>query len=460
MDDADPEPLPVRLKRRWASLRDFFRRDIWVYKSESRIRRFGVHVLKMGVLTVEGAARSDVFLLSAALTYQVVFALVPLLAVALSVFKGFGGLTGASARAEDFLLRYITPEVGDRLVTTIDSFIANINAAAIGVVGFLALVYTAFSLMHTVEKAFNRIWGIRSHRPLLRRFVVYWTILTAGPLLLIASVAASTFVQSHALFGWLNQHVPYFGTLTLTLAPFAFAWLLFTGIYLFMPNTRVQLRSAFVGAFVAGTFWEGMKTAYVWYNAKIVTAYAFYGSLGSIPVFLLWIYLSWIVVLFGAEVAFAAQHAATYKRELESLRVSPADRERLSLVVALEAVRPFEAGEPPPTGEAIAAATGAPIRVVHDLLFLLASQGILREVALGDRQDPGFVPARDPSRMTALDVLRAVRSHGDGFALPSANGSAAVYRLVEEAEARATESLSKATLRDLAGGGGGAVREA
>ncbi len=442
--------LGERLHRRWQVIQTFFKRDIWLHKPESRIRRFGYHVLRMGVLTVEGAVRSDVFLLAAALTYQVIFALVPLLAVVLSMFKGFGGLSGVSGKAKDYLLRYITPEVGDKLVTTIDSFIGNINAAAIGVVGFLALIYTALSLMQTVEKTFNKIWGIKSPRPFLRRLMVYWTMLTVSPILLVASVAMTTFVQSNGLYGWLTKNVPFFGSATLTLTPFVFAWILFTGIYVFMPNTRVQIRSAFIGALVAGTSWELMKSLYVWYNAKVVTAYTFYGSLGSIPIFLLWIYLSWIIVLFGAEVAFAAQHVETYKREIDVVKVSHADRERLSLVAAILAVKPFEAGEPPPTADAIASAMNAPVRVIHDILYELAAKGILREVGLGGNKDPGYLPARNPEQLTARDVLRAVRSYGDDYKLPEGHGASAVYRLIDDAEAHATEALSRVTLKDLA----------
>lgn len=451
---AESTGLGERLYRRWKDVEMFFQRDIWLHRPESRIRRFAYHVLRMGVLTVEGSVRSDVFLLAAALTYQVIFALVPLLAVVLSMFKGFGGLSGVSTKAKDYLLRYIAPEFGDKVTSTIDGFIGNINAAAIGVVGFLALIYTALSLMQTVEKTFNRIWGIKSHRPLLRRFMVYWTILTVSPILLVASVAMTTFVQSNSLYNWLTHNVPYFGAASLTLAPFVFAWVLFTGIYLFMPNTRVQLRAAFIGALVAGTCWEGMKSLYVWYNTKVITAYTFYGSLGSVPVFLLWIYLSWIIVLFGAEVAFAAQHVETYKREVEAVKISHADRERLSLAIAVQTVRPFEEGKPPPTAEAIAGLMSAPVRVVHDILYELAAKGILREVGIGGRKDPGYLPARNPALLTARDVLHAVRSYGDAYALPDGEASRAAYRLVDEAETRATEALSLVSLRELAGIGG------
>jgi membrane protein len=336
------------------------------------------------------------------------------------------------------------------LAGQINAFIQNVNATAIGVVGFVALLYTTLSLLATIERVFNRIWGVKTPRTLLRRFTVYWTFLTVSPIVLAASLSMTGFVQSHSLYVWLTEHVPYFGRAALLLTPYFMAWVLFTGFYIFLPNTRVQLGAAFIGAVVAGSAWETMKGVYFWYNTKVVTAYAFYGSLGSIPIFLLWIYLSWIVVLFGAEVAFAVQHVGTYRREVEQARLSAADRDRLALVVAVEIVRRFIRGDPPATGEEVAAKLRATIRMVNQVLFELAAQGILREVALPGRKEPGYLPARDPGVMTVRDMLQAVRAYGDPATLPDGTLAAAMYQLIEEAEGQASETLSRVTLRELA----------
>jgi DNA-binding IscR family transcriptional regulator len=193
-----------------------------------------------------------------------------------------------------------------------------------------------------------------------------------------------------------------------------------------------------------------MKTVYFWYNTHVVTNYKFYGSLGTIPVFLLWIYLSWIIVLFGAEVAFAAQHVNTYRREIEQTRLSAADRDRLALVVSIEVVRPFTAGARPPTGEEVALRLSSPVRIVNEILYELSSQGILRAVTLPDMKDAGYLPAKDPASTTARDVVAAVRNYGDQGALPPGERAEAVYRLLDQAEAVAMGPLQAVTLRDLA----------
>jgi membrane protein len=407
--------------------------------------RWSYRLLRMGVLIVEGFIKSEVFLLAAALTYQIIFALVPLLVVMLAVGKNFLG-----DQVQKFILQYTTSAVQGDVGKQIDEFIKNVNATAIGVVGFVALLYTSISLLSTIEKVFNKVWGIKTPRTLLRRFTVYWTFLTVSPILLAASLSMTTFVQSNHLYVWLTGHIPFFGRGILLLTPYVMAWILFTGFYIFMPNTRVHPGAAFVGGLIAGSAWEGMKGVYFWYNTHVITAYKFYGSVGAIPVFLLWVYLSWIIVLFGAEVVFAVQHVNTYKREIEQARLSAADRDRLALVVATEIVRAFVKGEPPLTGEEVAERLNSTVRAVNEVLFELSTQGILREVALPARKEPGFLPARDPGVMTARDVLAAVRSYGDPATLPDGERAGSVYALIDEAESHATAVLSRTTIRQLA----------
>ena len=455
----DEKPgLLGRLHTQVDRARTFVKRDLWLKLPEQRGPRLLYRACRMGVLIVEGFVKSDVFMLSAALTYQVIFALVPLLVVMLSFVKGVGGFASAGGAVQDFILKNILPKVGTSpngqggtdLAKQIDTFINNVNATAIGVVGGLALLYTSISLLTSIEKVFNRIWGIKEHRTFVHRFTVYWVILTVSPILLAASLSMTTFVTNNQLYGWLTTHVPFFGTATLLLTPYAVAWFMFTIFYIIMPNTRVHPGAALIGALVSGTAWEGMKSIYFWYQSHFISNYTFYGALGSIPIFLLWLYLSWIIILFGAEVAFAAQHVNTYKREIEQTRLSAADRDRLSLIVCVEVVRAFIRGDRSPAGEEIATTLNSPVRHVNEILYELTHTGILRSVTLAERKDPGYLPSKDPSTITARDVLAAIRTYGDGSTLPANPGANPLYELIDRAEALAMAPLSAVTLRELA----------
>ncbi|HLY74009.1 MAG TPA: YhjD/YihY/BrkB family envelope integrity protein, partial [Planctomycetota bacterium] len=247
-----------RLYSGWRRAQTFIKRDLWLGLPEARGPRFLYRALRMGVLIVEGFIKTDVFMLSAALTYQVIFALVPLLVVMLAVVKGVGGFSSAGGKVQHFLLENILPrmgeppvkglEGGDTIADQIDKFINNVNATAVGAIGVVALLYTSISLLNSIENVFNRIWGIKNPRTILRRLTVYWTFLTLSPVLLAASLSMTGVVQSNQLYVWLTTHVPYFGTATLVLTPYVVAWVMFTGFYIFMPNTRVHPGAALIGA--------------------------------------------------------------------------------------------------------------------------------------------------------------------------------------------------------------------
>src|SRR6185295_12269846 len=229
MNRPPDQGLGERVRRHWVRAQTFVKRDLWLHLPEQRGPRFVYRALRMGVLIVEGFVKSDVFMLSAALTYQVIFALVPLLVVMLAVVKGVGGFSSVGGSVQEFLLKNILPRMGPPpegaapggkdLASQIDEFIQKVNATAIGVVGALALLYTSISLLTSIEKVFNRIWGIKEHRTILRRFTVYWTFLTVSPILLAASLSMTGFVQSNGLYTWLTAHVPYFGKATLMITP-------------------------------------------------------------------------------------------------------------------------------------------------------------------------------------------------------------------------------------------------
>lgn len=394
--------------------REFMARDLWTISPAGRLPRFLVHFLRMMVLVFEGSVRSDVFLLSAGLTYQVIFSLIPLLAVILSFFKAFGGMSNLAEKAVDLIVRQLSadPNRGDELKVYIQKLLENTNEATIGVVGFIVLIVTAFSLLTSMEKSFNRVWAVHTFRPIFRRLTIYWGILTVAPLFLAVSITASSFVQSQYLYVWLSEKIPFFSTLVLSLTPFLFTWIVFLTLYVMMPNTHVEFGSALVGAITAGTMWEVAKMGYLWYNSTFVSVERIYGSLAAIPIFLLWVYISWVIVLFGAEISYAFQNVRTYRREIESPIVSQSFKEKLGVLLVLEACKAFVAGEKPPTAEILASKLNVPRRIVNDVLYLLAEQQILRELRGPDKDDPGLVPARDPETVKVRDVVKALHEYG------------------------------------------------
>jgi membrane protein len=423
-----------------ARARAYLREDLWKIEAEAlpRARRAGVSLLRLGVLVTEGLSRDRIHLRASALAYKTVFSLVPLLAVMFAVFKGFGGLAAIEADVRAFIQKNLAVGSSDSVIRAMDAGLANLHAGAVGAVGCAILMITAVLLLGTVENTLNDIWGVRQPRSIFRRFAIYWTILTLGPVLIGASTTFSAAISSSTVVAWLNAHVALAPLVAFVLPP-ALAWAAFTCLYLFMPNARVRVRPAVAAALLAAILWEAAKFGFIRYNAHIVPHYRIYGSLGALPVFLLWIYLSWLIILAGAEVSFAMQTLPARRREIRTPDASHESREQLAVRASLLLAARFRAGEPPLGAEDLARRLEVPIRLVNDALFALTSRGVLAEIHPGG----GYIPAKDLRLISLWDIVQAVRAHGS--APPSAPDPAVLP--AAEALARAGDA-SRAILQE------------
>jgi membrane protein len=436
-----PGELFLRVKK-------FIFHDLWTLDPARGWRRFSTYVLRTGVLVVENSINRELFVRAAALTYQIVFSIIPLFAVMIALLKSFGGLDKIAAEVRDFLLKNLAPNIGDQMVQSMNDVIDRMDAKAISIIGFLILLYTSVSLLSTIESAFNRIWGVRTARGLMRRVTVYWTLLTFGPIGIAVSLAVTGFVKNREAYRWILENVPLANAALLVVVPFVLTWCVFTAVYKIMPNTRVHWRSALIGALVAGTAWELLKRLYVLYNAKVTATYEVYGPLAAIPIFLLWIYASWVLVLMGAEVAFAAQHVTTYKRETDAPRLSHAFKQKLSVHLMVEIARDFIAGRDQGTAETMADRLKVPVRAVNEVLYQLTRAKLLVEMVRG--QTTTYLPAEDVDRITLRRIVEALRQTGDDPVFAPSDGRDRVEKMFHDAESSALEPLEKVTLRELA----------
>ncbi|HSM93685.1 MAG TPA: YhjD/YihY/BrkB family envelope integrity protein [Anaeromyxobacteraceae bacterium] len=366
-----------------------------------------------------------------ALTYTTLFALVPALVVAFSVVQAFAGQGGGiSERIHEFLIENLAVGARSTLEPYLDKFIANAHLASAGLVGGALLVYSGISLFSDVETAINDIWSIRRRRPLRQQVVTYWVGLTLGPLLLAASVMAS-----HAAKTWLaGSGVRFLGGLAGVLLTCAF----FTVIYYIVPATKVQLNAAAIGGLLAGVSWEVAKWAYAIFVARSVRYHAIYGSVAAIPIFLLWLYLSWTLMLFGAKVAFIVQHASALLRK-RPLASTQGSREILAGEAMLRIARCFDRGDPPPAEDEIASDAQALAEDVGEALAALRQAGLVTPTAEG-----GLVPSRSLDRISLLHVRTAVQGPGS-----EAPDEARVGRILKDVEDEAARRLSRITFQEL-----------
>jgi membrane protein len=453
-----PEKIPVR--QRIEKAQHFVKRGVWEVEPAGlgALRAWVLYNVRMFILVAEGTIHDQLLLRAAALTYKTVFSIVPLLAVMLAFFKGFGGTEKAGDELRQAALDKVTPGLS-QVMEGLNNSIANIHAGAVGGIGIVLLLYTAISLLTTVEQSFNHIWGIKKGRGFFWRCIIYWGVITLGPVVFMTSLTATAFVENSGLMGWIRENGGYANAGILFLMPFLVAWFAFAFLYYFIPNTPVRWRSALVGGIVAGTLWETAKVGYVFYVTSMAqSTWKIYGALGAVPIFLLWIYLSWVIVLFGAEWAFAHQNVRTYRREIAAETPSQAAQEELALMAMLLVTREYVAGGEPVTLRRLGETFNVPVRFANDILFRLGGAGLVREVS---GREPGYVPGRDAATISVKAVLDAVRRAGANPALGGPDGNGVVRGLLGRADAALDAELGHVMIGQLARAetGTGADRE-
>lgn len=240
-----------------------------------------------------------IFTQATALAYTTLVSLVPLCAVAFFLFKSFGGFENLQSQLEPLMQANLAPAFGDKITTYINEIVSKVHAGAVGTVGLIGFIVTTVLTISTIEKSFNLIWGVKKSRPLSRRITTYWTLLSIGPVLMTLSIMFGT-----KAFLWLkndNGLIANGLVILFSLIPYIASGILFSAVFFFIPNTQVHFKDAFKAGALTGIVFELAKLVYARYAVKTVSQDALYGSLVVIPVFLLWLYVVWLILLFGAE---------------------------------------------------------------------------------------------------------------------------------------------------------------
>jgi membrane protein len=324
----------------------------------------------------------------------------------------------------------------------IHDFVQNTRSGALGVTGMVLLVFIAIRMLVGIEATFNDIWGVTRGRNWLWRTVLYWTTITLGPLLLIAALGLAGGPHLQAAKNLIN-HMPLIGGFIFDLLPLVVLWLAFALAYLLVPNTRVHFGAALVGGIVGGSLWHLNNVFGFLYVSRVVTNSKIYGSLGLIPVFMVGLYFSWLILLFGAQVAYAFQNRRTYLQDKLVENVNQRGREFIALRLMTYIGQCFQGGRPPATLQAISLELGVPTRLAQQILQTLLTARLVTEVA---GAEPAYTPARPLEAINAHHVLHAMRA-GFGQELPPHDEPARTevygeFARIEEAERQAASAVT------------------
>ncbi len=353
--------------------------------------------------------RDQCMLWASALTYTTALSIVPFLAVAFSITKGLGFQN--TDYMQEILLRLSADR--EQVVSHIIDYINRTNVATLGSMGVGLLLFTVFTLLGTIEKSFNTIWGVERQRSLARKFSDYLSVTLVCPLLIIVATSFTASMQSSSLVQYILSYT-LFSTvylLIIKLMPYLLISAALFFMYLFITNTRIGLGSAVAGSVLAGTLWQISQQTFIHYQIGVSKYNAIYGSFAQLPLFLFWLYISWVIVLFGAEVSFCLSRSGATKDEHQLGEFNLQSKERLGLAVILLLVRRFLNQGPAYTPVELAKDLDMPVKPVNRVLVALEKLGFAAFVAANGQE--GVVILGCPQTLHVEDFLRAYQDYRD-----------------------------------------------
>lgn len=396
----------------------FLIKDVWLVSIHevSKTRAFLIKSLRVLVLSFRGFKRDKCILRASALTYFTLLSLVPLLAMLFGIAKGFG----LQEMLEHQLVEKFSEnkQVMQYIVNFSNSLLANTRGSFIAGPGFVVLIWAVLRLLGNIEKDFNDIWYIKESRSFVRKLSDYFSIILIAPILLVLSNGLSIFIfsrlteiaESLKLLGIIGPVLKFL----LRLSPFVIMWMLFTFIYIVIPNGKVHFKAGFFAAVLSGTLLKIFQWMFIFFQVGAARYNAIYGSFAALPLFLIWLQISWTIVLFGAEFSFSIQNADTYRFDESGEKVSLFKKQLLALLMCTKIIKRFIKGEPAISVIELSQTFGAPIRLIKQQLYDLKNAGIISEVLIEGSEESAFQPAIETGKLTVAYVVNALENSGTG----------------------------------------------
>jgi len=426
-------------------VRNFVLEDLWEIELSglSYLKKWTYNLFKMGYMVIRGFITDKCQFTAFGLTYVTLLAIIPFLALIFTMSKVFGKFD----TVKNLVLEKAAAT--QEIVTKIIDLASKTNLKTLGIVGLGFLVWTLIIVLGTIENSFNDIWGIKKSRNIFRKFTDYLSVILICPILAFSTTAVNAFLSNSNLVNKMLG-MEFIGVLMhqlLRMTPYLSMWLLFTFIYMFMPNTKVKFSSALTAGIIAGTLWQFIQWGYIHFQIGISRYSAIYGTFASIPVFLMWLYISWLILLFGAEISFAHQNVRTYTREEKSLTVSPKCKELLGLRIMISIARNFYEGSQPLTAAQLSKKLDVSIRLVNQILFQFTESGLINEVS---GRESSYQPSFSIEAITVGKVLNVFREYGNTIPKIAKNDTTGYLKdILSDARKTETETLDKLTLKDI-----------
>ncbi|MCK4390369.1 MAG: YihY/virulence factor BrkB family protein [Desulfobacterales bacterium] len=395
---------------------EFIKTDMWRIRSRTLpwTKSIWIRPLRIITLSLRGFHEDKCLFRASALTFYSLLSIVPILAMAFALAKGFGF---ENALERQLFERFQgQEEVIAQVMKFARTLLENARGGVMAGAGILLLFWAIIRVLGNIEDSFNHIWEIKKPRGFARKVSDYLSAMLICPLLLIVSSAVTVAITSQVKL--VVEKITLLGPISpaiffiLTLLPYCMIWVLFTFIYMFMPNGKVSFRSGMLAGIFAGTLYQIFQLVYLSFQIGVAKYNAIYGSFAALPLFLLWLQLSWMIVLFGAEVSFAHQNEESFEFEPDCSRVSYAFKRLLTLRVVHLLVKDFSQAGNSLSADQIAYRLEFPVRLLRDILHELVEAGVVSETYDSEHKKAAYQPARDIDLFTVRFVIDSLEQHG------------------------------------------------
>lgn len=429
---------------------NFFRRDIWHIDTSSfnLFKSLLIRIIKVLSYSTREIHNNELTLRAMSLVYTTLLSLVPLLALSFSVLKAFGVVDN---QLEPLLMKFLAPlgEKGVEITNKIMEFVSNMKVGVLGVIGLVVLVWTVFSLIKKIDDTLNLIWNVKEGRNLIRRFTNYISLTLIGPVFLFVILALTASLASNTIVQKLISIEP-FGTLIVLwgqILPYIIVSILFTLIYIMVPNTKVNVRSALIGGIVGGVSWQAVGTLFTYSVASSTKYFAIYSSLAVLILFMMWIYISWLVLLIGAQISYCHQNLDISGLKIDISRLGARLREKMALLVMFIIGKNHYKGSGNITLMDIVERTEMPYDLISRTVSDLRRCGLLTQTS---DEPPRYLPARDIGSIKLKEIVNSSRENLQTRLLL---GKSSKSDIVDQISSQINESIEKklgdTTLRDI-----------
>jgi len=398
------------------SIANFFKEEIWIISEKNLppAQCKGLSVLKIILLSLQGFNRDLCQLRASALTLYTLLSIVPVIALLFGIAKGFG----FEKKLEQQILEQGSNQDSMmlQLIEFSQNMLATTKGGVVAGIGIIVLFWTVIKVISNIEESFNHIWRIKKNRPISRKLSDYLSLMMLAPVLLISSSSITVFIKTQ--IEWLVSaiHLPAFGTkivlYAMSFSPLIIMILLFTFIFLFMPNKKISIRAGVIAGITTGILYQTVQWTYISLQIGASSYNAIYGSFAALPLFLVWLQIVWMVVLFGCEISFYVHNFESYRHNEKFSAISFALKKAIALHVCQLIVKCFENAETAPNAEQIANKLHLPVAIVQRTLTMLLHAKLIVELNLSENEEAAYHPAQDINKISYVFVVNALENSG------------------------------------------------